>query len=189
MSALNRVVVPMPSFTNPNNPATSSGSVNLELDEHPVTHAEDYGSAVEPGAHSVLSPMDVHSKEMTDAAKLAGDPGRREAAKRAKNTATVEFPENREDWQKKHWQAKAREMGLSVSGNIDAVKDRVEEQEAVEEEYRAYNAQDWKDDIEKTETAEDLAELRTAYDRSGADFSTVVDAFTAREAEFNDDEQ
>lgn len=189
MSALNRVIVPMPSFTNPNNPVTAAGSVNLELDEHPVTHAEDYGAAVQPGEHSVTSPMDVHAKEMADAANLGGEPGRREAAKRTKNTVEVEFPENREEWQKKHWQAKARDLGLSTSGNTDAVQARVEEQEAIEEEYKAYGAQDWKDDIEKAETTDDLAEIRAAYDRSGADFSTVASAFEARETELNDDEQ
>jgi hypothetical protein len=51
VASLNRIVVGMPAYTDPHNPMTLSGSVNLPLDQHPVTHSEDYGEDVTPGQH------------------------------------------------------------------------------------------------------------------------------------------
>lgn len=178
MSTLNRVVVPVGMFTDPNVPEASSASVNLSVDTSPFPHSEDYGAAVTPGEHTVTGTEDLHAAE-------AGDPGRREAA--AKRGAAP-FPDNRDEWQKKHWQARAQELGLSTSGNMDTVKDRVEETEAIDEEYAAYSASDWKIDIDETQTEDDLAELRSAYVRSGADYSTVADALDKRQAELTNEQ-
>lgn len=185
VSRLNKIIIPMPSFTNPNNPATAAGSINLDLDEHPVEHSPDYGGGVRPGRDKVLSVADTHAKEMADAAAEAGPPGRTEAAA---STPAVEYPESRDDWQKKHWQAKAREMGLAVSGNADAVQERVEEQESYVEEAKTWKAQDWIGAVEDAETTDDLTELRGLYDGSGAKFSTAEDAFTKRQTELNDEQ-
>lgn len=179
LSTLNPIIVPMPAFTNPNNVLTQSGSINLDLDEHPVEHSEDFGANYRP-RDTVLGPADEHSRDMGAAAEVPGDPGRREAAAK---TPQIDLPENRDEWQKKHWQARARQLGLPTSGNIDDVQMRVEEQEGVEEEYASYDSNDWKKDIEAAETEDDLAELRGAYDRSGSDYSTVVAAFDAKQAE------
>lgn len=169
MSTLDRVVVPMPSFTDPADAMTAAGSVNMSLDTHPVVHAEDYGADVLPGQVSVHTVMDTHSiGEEVGSSQAAGD-----------------FPEDRADWQKKHWQAKAREYGLATSGNTDAVSGRVEDHEAEVEAAKSMSATDWKDEIAKAETADDLADLRELYDASGADLSTVVTAFDSREAEIN----
>lgn len=178
MSTLNRVVVPVGMFTDPNLPEASSASVNLAVDTSPFPHSEDYGAAVEPGEHVVTGTEDLHAPE-------AGHPGRREAAARR---GTTDLPENRDEWQKKHWQARAQELGLSTSGNFDAVQNRVEEAEAIDEEYAAYKADDWKNDIEASQNEDDLAELRDAYVRSGADYSTVADAFDKRQADLTNEQ-
>lgn len=52
MDALDQQVVGMPAFTDPNNPAAASGSVNLPLDSHPVEHSDDYAGGVEKSATS-----------------------------------------------------------------------------------------------------------------------------------------
>lgn len=73
-SKLNKIVVGMPSFTNPNNPDTAAGSVNFDVDEHPVEHSADYGAAVSPGVDEVKSTQDVHGREAAGA-KSTGHTG------------------------------------------------------------------------------------------------------------------
>jgi hypothetical protein len=123
-----------------------------------------------------------------DAVETPGPPGRREAAARGQ-AAAVEYPENRDDWQKKHWQARAREFNLSVSGNTDAVKGRVEEHEGAIESVKGWNAADWQTAVADAETADDLDELRGLYGVSGVDFSTVEKAFEDRQAEFDNEDE
>lgn len=178
MSTLPPVLVPMPSFTDPHLPEAAAGSINLDLDDHPVEHSADYGGEFEE-RDKVNTPADESVTNADD-----GHPGRREQAAK---TPQVELPENREEWTKAHYQAALRQAGLPVSGNLEAVTERYEEYEAVQEEYKAYNATDWKNDIEAAETADDLSELRAAYDRSGADFSTVTDAFEKKQADLDND--
>lgn len=180
MSTLNRVVVPVAAFTDPNNPSGAAASVNLDLDESPFEHSDDYGRGVLPGAHSTTGPEDTHAKE---AREVAGHPGRREAAARTPN---VDYPESREDWTKAHWQAKAGEYGLAKSGNTDAVKGRVEEHESTVEEAKNMSAEEWKDEIDAAETEADLNELRALYDAADVDYSTVAKAFETRAAEINE---
>lgn len=184
VSTLNPIIVPMPSFTDPNNPAASGGSINLDLDEHPVVHSDDYGAAY--GERDVApSIADTHSRDMGAAAVEPGDPGRREKAAR-KAGGVTEFPENRGDWSKKHWQARAQELELPTSGNTDTVKARVEEEEGYQEEVKGWNAGAWQDALDQVETQEDLDELKYRYDKSGADFSTVASAFEAKQTELNE---
>src|SRR4051812_13723288 len=70
VSRLNRIVVPMPAFTNPNNPATAGGSINLELDEHPVEHDPDFGVVglqMEGLDRDVVTSVaDTHSRGMSE---------------------------------------------------------------------------------------------------------------------------
>lgn len=178
MTKLHRVLVPMPAFTNPNNPLTQSGSINLDLGKHPVEHAESFGGVDAGERDVVLSVADTHAQEMAK-----GDV----AVKKVADAVVESFPENREDWQKKHWQAKAREYNLATSGNIDAVSSRVEEYEDDIEVVKEYNAGAWQDALVEVETEDDLKELRGLYDRSGTEFSTVVSAFDARQSEFDNE--
>jgi len=172
MSRLNRVTVPMPAFVNPNNPETASGSVNLSLAKTPVSHSEDYG--VGRGSHVRLSAADIGVGEAESDDLDTGATG-------------VEYPENRDDWGKKHWQSQAREYGLPVSGNMDEVKERVEEHEGAIDAAKEYRAEDWKAEIESAETTDDLDELQTLYEQSGVEFSTVETAFEKRRAALTDE--
>lgn len=123
VAALNRIVVGIPAYTDPNNPMTLSGSVNLPLDSHPVTHSPDYGQDVTPGVHetgATHSPMAVGAATLPESGGVVED------------DPTANLPEDREEWNKSHWQVAAKHYGLPTSGNIDAVKDRVEEHEAAQ---------------------------------------------------------
>lgn len=184
VSTLNPIIVPMPSFTDPNNPAAAGGSINLDLDEHPVAHSDDYGAAYGP-RDVALSIADTHSRDMADAADEPGDPGRREKAAR-KAGGVTEFPESRDNWSKKHWQARAQELELPTSGNTDAVKSRVKEEEGYQEEVKGWTAGQWNDALAEVETQEDLDELKYRYDGSGAEFSTVASAFEDKQTELNE---
>jgi hypothetical protein len=123
VAALNRIVVGMPAFTDPHNPMTQSGSINLPLDKHPVTHSEDFAQEVPQHKTGAVthSPMAAGAATLEPIDLTAG------------GDAAVDLPADREDWQKKHWQAQADAYGLPTSGNTDAVKDRVEEHEAMQE--------------------------------------------------------
>jgi hypothetical protein len=188
MSTLSRVVVPVPSFTDPHNPKASAGSINLDLDSHPFEHSEDYGAVErEAGAQTVRSPMDVGEESKADATKLGGGDGEGNPGKveRDKSTPQIDLPENRDEWTKAHYQAALRKVGLPVSGNLEALTTRFDEYEAQEEEYEDYNAGDWISDIEDAETVDDLVELQSAYERSGAEFKTVAEAFEKKSADLN----
>jgi hypothetical protein len=102
VAGLNRIVVGMPAFTDPHNPMTQSGSVNLPLDQHPVTHSEDYGADVTPGSHLFVegqSPMAVGAATLTEddeGAKLSTDaPESRQEAVEARSKELHGMP--RED--------------------------------------------------------------------------------------------
>ena len=195
MSVLNKIVTPPPSFTNPNNPVTAAGSINLDLDKHPMELSPDYGkSGLEAAGVErdvVVGPMDEHSLTMAEAAEAgsagvrAGGSGTPGAAERAAATRMMEYPDNRDEWLKGHWQGKAREYGLAVSGNTDAVKERVEEYEKGVENAKSLNAGGWTDLLNDVETQDDLDELRSLYERSGADFPSVVKAMDAKAEELN----
>lgn len=192
MSTLNRVVVPVGSFTDPHNPNAAAGSINLDLDTHPFEHSADYGQIErDEGRAEVLGTMDsgVTAKTGKETKLGSGDgPGHPGANERRAATPQVDLPEDREEWTKAHYQAALRQAGLPVSGNMEALTSRYDEFEAQEEQYKDYNAGDWQNDIEDAETPDDLAELRVAYDRSGADFKTVADAFEKKSAELSDEQ-
>lgn len=172
VSRLNQIVVPPPAFTDPENPSAAAGSVNMSVNTHPMEISDDYGADVGPGEDDVRSPIDTHAAEM--ALDTVNHPGRDDEA-----------PEDREEWQKKHWVDQAKEYGLSGAGNTDAVKDRVEEYESAVEAAKAYQAHDWQDEIDDADNTAELEQLRALYDRSGADYSTVVEAFESRATELN----
>src|SRR3954471_24672764 len=58
MSTLDRVIVPMPQFVDPHDARAQSGSINMDLDDHPMDHSEDYGAAAGEGAQ-IDSPENV----------------------------------------------------------------------------------------------------------------------------------
>jgi hypothetical protein len=119
VASLNRIVVGMPAYTDPHNPMTLSGSVNLPLDQHPVTHSEDYGEDVTPGQYvfeETHSPMAVGAATLTD-----------------EDRDKLELPEDRDEWKKADWQKAAKHYGLATSGNIDTIRERVEDHENTEE--------------------------------------------------------
>jgi len=117
----------------------------------------------------VESPMDVGAQDDGGGSGAAGEDDKDES-----------------EWTNNDYKAALADVGLPVSGNKDDLTARWEEYKAQEAEYAEYQADDWKTDIEDVETADDLASLRAAYDRSGADYSTVVTAFDERQAELSD---
>lgn len=153
VASLNRIVVGMPAFTDPHNPMSQSGSVNLPLDTHPVTHSEDYGADVTPGEHifgAEHSPMSAGAKSL-----LEDDDAR----------GALDLDEDRETWQKADWQKAAKHYGLATSGNIDTIKSRVEDHEATEEAVEA-RAKEL-----KGMSREELDGLAPDYDLDPADYS------------------
>lgn len=208
VSQLNRIVVPMGAFADPSNPAALAGSVNLALDKHPVTHAEDYGVSNVEGVgvdvHSPHTPADAGTEAVApfeppdfsdgqpDPETARGELGAQAAARRSGASSA-----DRTEWKKADWVTQARALGLSTSGNMDAVKDRVEaheEQEAAasaEREDRVtaakeMNAGDWIEQIESADEDE-LQELQSLYAESGADYSTVQTAIENRQAALADE--
>lgn len=170
--------VGMPAYTDPNNPVAASGSVNLSLNDHPVEHADDFGQVAKDtvGDHAVASPMT--------------DPETAAASK-----SLEDAPEDRKEWQKTHWQAQAGAYGLATSGNKKTLQKRVEDHEGELEEReqevsaaKELNAGDWISEVEDTDDEEELAKLRSLYDATGQEFSTVVEAFDAKKAEFDTDD-
>jgi hypothetical protein len=174
MSTLGRIVVPMPSHTDPSNPLSASGSVNMTLENHPVEHSEDYGAMVEPGEFSPEGTMDQHALEVVTGEEGGG------------RGSQAPSDEERVAWTKDDWKAKAAEYELAVGGTKADLQKRVEEHEAEQEAYKDFSASDWQDAIDECEDEDQLAELRAAYDASGADYSTVVTAFDKAAAEFTE---
>lgn len=172
MSEVDSTVVGMPAHTDPGNPDAQHGSINQPLSDHPVAHSEDYGQAVQ------VDTLDVTADDPT----VAGALQRAVAGK--SGYEDEDAPLDREQWNRGHWKAAAKKYGLTVGGNMDEVKTRVEEYEASVDEAKAMNAGDWQGEIENAEDAGSLAELRSLYDASGAEFPTVVSAFDAKDAEF-----
>jgi hypothetical protein len=181
VSKLNRIVVPLPAFMDPGNPAAASGSVNLTLDKHPVEHSTDYGQQVdlEVGADKMEGTMDRHAPELkeldTTQDRVSGDDGTSEA-----------LPEDREEWSKANWQSQARTYGLGVSGNMDALRQRVEDYENEREDDKSLTAGDWKALVDEAEDTEELQELQDRYQATGNSYSTVDSAFEAKNTEFNE---
>lgn len=166
--ALARTIVPMPSYTDPNNPLAAAGSINMSLDSHPVTHAEDYGDFERAlGDHPVLTPMDTHARDLTD--ETLPSPGDSQ-------------PEDRSEWKKAHWQAQAKEYGLTTSGNIETLTTRVEEHESAVEERSAFEAE--ANDMKR----EELDKLAAQYDIDPEHYSKKEDlAAAVIAAEYDED--
>lgn len=131
VATLQQQVVPMPAFNDPHNPIAAAGSVNLSLEDHPVTHSADYGRPVieSLGHDHVEHTMSEGARDLKQF-DLSGADNEQRAA-----VMFADLPADRGDWQKKDWQSAARAYGLGTSGNIGAVQKRVEEHEAQREEY------------------------------------------------------
>lgn len=172
VASLDKIVVPPGAYTDPGNPAAAAGSVNMSVYTHPSDIPEEYGDSVEPGDVDVRSTLDTHAEEQATMVEAQGMPGGKHAAR----------PEDREEWTKANWVSQAEEYGLAKSGNMDTVKDRVEEYESAVEEAKNNTAGDWQNQIADANDGEELASLRQLYDASGSNFSTVDQAFDNKQA-------
>lgn len=119
MSRLAPIIVPPPSYTDPNNPKAATGSINMSLEDHPLDISEDFGADL-GAAHATQSPMDA---SVTEAGEDTKTPF-------ASAGAEVEYPEDREDWTVAHYKARLRELGEPTSGNKDELIDRLDEAES-----------------------------------------------------------
>lgn len=189
VDTLPRHIVPMAAYNDPNNPIAVSGSVNLSLDDHPVTHDPDYGKQL----HEVYGHDHVEGT-MTEGAK---------ALKEFDQSGDAAGDGDREGWSKADWQKAAKKYDLSTSGNIATLRERVEaheeyaslspeeqEEMARQEEVdaaKSLKAGDWQSQIAEAKDADALAELQSLYKESGADFATVNRAFDERQSQFNDE--
>jgi hypothetical protein len=183
VASLDRIVVPPGAYTDPNNPAAAAGSVNMSVYTHPADLPEDYGESVEPGEVDVRSVIDEGAADQAQAVVTGlgkGTPGGKAADR----------PEDREEWTKADWVAQASEYGLPKSGNMDTVKERVEDYEGAVEEAKDYTATEWQSQIEETSDMNELADLRRLYTAAGASYVTVDSSFDDKEAAFSgsDDE-
>lgn len=185
VDSLPRHIVPMGAYTDPNNPVAVSGSVNLSLDDHPVTHDPDYGKELHEvyGHDHVENTMSEGSRSLQQFDRSQAEAG-----------AGVEG--DREEWSKTDWQKLAKQYQLPTSGSKADLQERVEQyeerqsmsQEDLDAEERAerveaaknLKAADWKDEIDAAESVEDLDDLQSLYQESGADFSSVDSAFEAK---------
>lgn len=188
VDSLPRNVVPMAAFNDPNNPVAVSGSVNLSLDDHPVTHDPDYGKT-----YAEVYGLDSVQHTMSEGAKALGEFDQSQ-------DGVGGSTEERDGWSKAQWQKAAKKYSLPTSGNIATLREKVEAYEAdasLTDEERAaqereeqveaakgLNAGDWQSHVAAAESADDLAELQALYKESGASYATVEKAFADRETEF-----
>jgi hypothetical protein len=176
VSTLAQIVVPVPAFTDPENPTAAQSSVNMVLETSPFPHDAEFGAGVETGVDSPMSTIDTHAKEQAD---LVEAPAAAESA--------PALPEgDREEWSKADWQQAAKAYGLGTSGNTDAIATRVEDHEEQLETVKNWSAGEWQDAVNEADDTDELAELRQQYDNSGASFKTVADAFASKEAELSE---
>lgn len=165
VASLNRIVVPMPAFTDPHNPMAQSGSVNLPLDRHPVTHSEDYARDVQPGTHTYQADDGEASTMAAGAVTLSELSG--------VSDKFAALSEDREEWKKADWQVAATHYGLPTSGNFDTIRARVEDyetdQEAVEEREKELHSL----------SRDELDNLAGSYDIDPEDYSRKEDLASA----------
>lgn len=151
VASLERIVVPMPAFNDPNNPLAAAGTVNMALSDHPVEHSEDYAEAERGcGTVEVQSPLSGQGAG-------SGSGG---------DEFTV--PENRDDWTKADWQKQARAYEIATSGNLDTLKSRVEG-------FEAENAE--RDEYEKEVNAMSREEL----DKEAAKLDVDAETYSIKE--------
>jgi hypothetical protein len=178
---LQKQVVPMPAFNDPNNPVAASGSVNLSLNDHPVAHSEDYGVTVasEFGFDHVENTMSEGARDLQEYDRTSGDDDPETAA--AKNKAAG-LPKDRDEWTKADWQTHAKSLGLATSGNKEALRARVEDHEGAQEERAEFDKET------RSLSREDLDKAAAKYDINPEEYSTkdlLADAVVA--AEFGED--
>lgn len=165
---LQPVIIGPPAYASPD-PNTNNGRL-VPIEDHPLSAdiAESYGARQKAGGATTSLP------DTLAGADAEGGPG----------------DKPREEWSKADWQKQASAMGLATSGKKDAIKTRVEEREAEVNEAKALKAEEWIGQIEDAEDEETLDNLAALYEASGADYSTVAEAFSEKRAELsgeNDD--
>lgn len=162
---LNRIVVPVPAYLDPSNPIAQSGSINLALDKHPVTHDESYGQVETEtfGADEVEGVIDTHAAELA--------PEEEEAS------------ENRDEWTKADWVARAKELGIPSGGNMDTVQTRVEEHEEAVESDKTLSDDDWVQLVQDANSDSELDEIEQRYRATDNDYPSVNAAIDQRRSE------
>ena len=110
VGTLATVIVPIGQFLCPTLPTANSGSVNLSMRQHPVSHSDDYGSRTK---------RKVHSREISPAKNVS-----------ASTAPEIDEPTDRSEWKKTEWVSLAQSYGLSGSGNMDTVIERIQSYEA-----------------------------------------------------------
>lgn len=126
-----RQIVPMPQFTDPNNPEANSGSVNMSLEangvsQHPVEHSPDYGAGIK--RHDAAGAIDPYARE--GAGGQFGQP--------VKENDTPTWPSDldmpAEGDSKGVWEETAHKLGLSKSGTkADLIKRVTDHKTAADE--------------------------------------------------------
>lgn len=173
---LDPVIMGPPAYSSPD-PKTAQGYL-APVEEHPLSAdlSDDYGAAEKDLGHDA-----EYRSSM--------------AAGREGEADFTDFPEDRKDWSRTHWQKAAKQFGIPHSGTKTDVQSRVEAYEAEREADKDMKAADWTDEIDDAEDAESLALIAERYQQSGADLSSVQDALDKKSAELaeeaagDDDEQ
>lgn len=160
------VIMGPPAYASPD-PATSAVPL-LPLEDRPLdaTLSEDY-------AADELAVGNVGSLPGT----LSAEGG--------SSDAWAEFPDDEDKATKADYQKVAKAYGLATSGSKTVLKDRIAEHEELLQGDENMKAADWIAEVEATDNADELAALKARYDATGAEFSTVDDAFEKAEEDLN----
>lgn len=159
-------VIGPPAYASPD-PSTNAGRL-VAIEEHPLRDQldPDYGAnerrALE--THAVGDTSTVASTD-EDAQYAALDQG------------------SRDNWTAEDWKTAARYFGLTLGGNKQDLRNRVEDYETKIADAKEFDADDWGDLIGSAESAEELQGVRNVYKHSGASVEGVEEAFQGREAE------
>lgn len=121
---LNTRVVGMPSFLDPNRPETVSGSINFDLDKHPVKHAKEYAA----GRETFESDADTTSASDPDTGLSEGGQLAPEGTGSDDNDKAEK--DERDEWSREDWKTQAKKYDLPISGNKTTVMNRVKSYEA-----------------------------------------------------------
>lgn len=170
-------VIGPPAYASPD-PATLSNRL-VAVEEHPAGAdlSDDYGKGV---MESYVADGAIVGTDHVASTRTPEELKQDDAAAKVKDA-----PADRKNWLKKDWQAQAAAHGLTTGGNTKQVKKRVEDFEGDVATAKDMKAEEWVSDIEGAKDADELAELRKMYGLSGSEYSTVADAFDAKQAEFN----
>lgn len=157
------VVIGPPPYASPDASTNNNRLVAVDLHPNSPDIAEDYGLDV------------MHSEGASAESPLTS------------GEQPTFSSSDRDEWTQDDWKKAAEHYDLPKSGSKAALRERVEAREAQIEEDQSMTAEDWKDEIDSAEYADDLTELKTRYQQSGASYSTVEDAFSSKEADLAGD--